>query len=230
MGEYISTWQKAWNDTEKFRNESKIWFWGVEIVGGGALFGVIGSLTGFNLMPINPDSFQQNAYPVVGGGLGVVIGFILIFTVIFFWNSFRAPYRQRDEYVKQLKFMKSITEKRANNILVNISLSKLNDEGLRLLTRVFSVDDLDKMTIDIKEWINRTSDFLRANCGIEYVLEFTDISITNSVNVFSKFPNLLQSITSVNNNERKKLELLCSVLLGISNLDKIKSDIKGTNK
>ncbi len=97
-----TSWYRAGKDTDKFRQESKLWFWGMEVVGA-AVFGVVGSIVGSVLVPDRATQFQQNAYSPIGGGAGVVIGFAIAFAGIFIWNLFRAPYRQRDEARQQYR-------------------------------------------------------------------------------------------------------------------------------
>ena len=89
--------RRAWEDTEHFRQISALWFWGVEVICGGALFGIIGGLLGDYWTPKDATPFWQSAYPTIGGGTGVVIGFVIVFILIYLWNLFRAPYKQRDE-------------------------------------------------------------------------------------------------------------------------------------
>jgi Na+/proline symporter len=92
-----SSWRRACRDTESFRKDSRVWFWGVEIVGGGALFGLAGSLLGDYYTPSTATPFWQSAYPTIGGAIGVILGFIIVFALIYVVNLLRAPYRQRDE-------------------------------------------------------------------------------------------------------------------------------------
>ncbi len=87
--------QRAWQDTELFR-KSGLSFWAFGVVGV-AVFGVAGALVGFWLTPPNSSAFWRNAWTTIGGGLGVVTGFVTVFLAIYLWNLFRAPYRQRNE-------------------------------------------------------------------------------------------------------------------------------------
>jgi hypothetical protein len=95
-----SVWSRAWKDTEQFR-ASAVWFWIVEVVGA-AMFGVIGGTVGFWLTPQSATSLQKTLYPVVGAGIGIVTGFIVAFVLIFTWNLFRAPYRQRNDALSRV--------------------------------------------------------------------------------------------------------------------------------
>jgi hypothetical protein len=93
-----STWQRAWKDTESFRQTPKS-FLPLEVVGGAA-FGVLGGLVGIWLTPTHATTFQQKLYPAVGAFAGVVLGFVLVFGLIYVWNLFRAPYRQRNDALR----------------------------------------------------------------------------------------------------------------------------------
>jgi hypothetical protein len=99
MKKWISIPRRAWKDTESFRKDSKLWFWGVEVVGS-ALFGVVGGLLGGYYIPPNANVFWQNAYPTIGSAIGLIIGFIIVFIGILLWNLFRTPYRQRNEAIQ----------------------------------------------------------------------------------------------------------------------------------
>lgn len=88
-------WQRACRDTERFRKSG--WsFWAWEVVGV-AVFGVVGAFVGYWLTPLDSNPFGQFAYPTIGGGIGVVVGFVVVFSLIFGWNLYHAPYRQRNE-------------------------------------------------------------------------------------------------------------------------------------
>lgn len=90
-----SSWRRAQGDTKRFRRSPKS-FWGLEIVGA-AVLGFGGSLLGFLLTPIDRSRLVQFLYPAAGGVVGIIVGLVLVFFLIFLWNLFRAPYRQRDE-------------------------------------------------------------------------------------------------------------------------------------
>ena len=94
-------WQRACKDTEHFRKSG--WsFWALEVVGA-AVFGVVGAFVGYWLTPSTSNALWQFAYRTIGGGIGVVVGFIGVFILIFGWNLYRASYRQRDEARKKVE-------------------------------------------------------------------------------------------------------------------------------
>jgi hypothetical protein len=74
----------------------------VEIVGG-AVFGVVGGFGGYWLTPSGSSAFGEFAYPTIGAGVGVVLGFLIVFTLIFLWNLFRAPYKLLDQATIELQ-------------------------------------------------------------------------------------------------------------------------------
>lgn len=132
-----SSWHRASTDAEKFRKDSKLWFWGVEIVGA-ASFGLIGSLIGGNITPSDASKFWQNAYPGIGGAIGVISGFLLAFMGIFVWNLFRAPYRQRNEaYIEiaKLERLASETEKDMGDYFPRLNLIRLKEFAKRVTNR-----------------------------------------------------------------------------------------------
>jgi len=90
-----SVWERAWKDTEHFRESAKS-YWLVEVVGA-AIFGVGGGFVGYWRTPVGTTSLQEFAYPTIGAAIGIILGFVIVFALIFAWYLFRAPYRQRDE-------------------------------------------------------------------------------------------------------------------------------------
>src|SRR3989304_1241981 len=99
-----SSWRRAWEDTERFRHTAGS-FWGLEIVGASVL-GLGGGYAGFLRTPMGTTPTQSFLYPAIGGVVGVIIGLMIVFSLIFIWNIFRAPYRQRNEarnMVRQLR-------------------------------------------------------------------------------------------------------------------------------
>lgn len=103
-----STWRRALTDTDRFRQSARS-FWAFEVVGA-AIFGILGGYLGFLLLPAESDRQSQWSYPAVGGAIGVVGGLTFAFTLIFIWNLFRAPYRQRDEARQNLEKLEKLRE------------------------------------------------------------------------------------------------------------------------
>jgi hypothetical protein len=93
--------RRAFNDTEKLRDSSWWWYWGIEVVGG-AMFGMVGGFGGYFLTPSGASSVWQFAYPAIGGAIGIIFGLVTMFGAIYLWNLCWAPYRQRDKYYKEL--------------------------------------------------------------------------------------------------------------------------------
>ncbi len=112
-------WQRACKDTEHFRKSG--WsFWAWEVVGA-AVFGVVGTFVGYWLTPLNSNPFGQFAYPTIGGGIGVVVGFVVVFALIFTWNLFRASYKQRDEARALIKSRKPVPLSNRNELIKAIA-------------------------------------------------------------------------------------------------------------
>ena len=93
-----SVWRRAWRDTDTFRNSARF-FWIWEVMGA-AVAGVIGGMMGAWLTPENPTKFQQYLYPTIGGAVGVIAGFVIVFALIFIWHLFRVPHKQRDDAIE----------------------------------------------------------------------------------------------------------------------------------
>lgn len=83
-----TAWRRALRDSESFRHSGKF-FWGFEVLGAAALAAVVT----YFFLPDNPSRFESAVYPLTG----VVTGFVAAYSLIYLWNLFRAPYRQRDE-------------------------------------------------------------------------------------------------------------------------------------
>lgn len=93
-----SMWQRAWQDTEGFRQTTKSLLL-VEVVAGAA-FGVLGGIVGVWMTPTHTTTFQQYLYPAIGAAAGLVLGWVLVFGLIYVWNLFRAPYRQSNDALR----------------------------------------------------------------------------------------------------------------------------------
>lgn len=111
MGSSISqsAYRRACQETESFR-KSGWYFWAFEVVGA-AVFGVVGALVGYWLTPPDFNQFWQFAWPTIGGGIGIVIGIVVVFLVIFGWNLFRAPYKQRNNARQRIIELETELEK-----------------------------------------------------------------------------------------------------------------------
>jgi hypothetical protein len=94
---------RAGEDNEKFRSKL-LWFLGFEVVGSGAIAG----LTAWILW----DRSKLHGWQVGLITFGVFVGgLFLIYGLIFLWNLFRAPYKQRNEARAMVtKLQKSLGE------------------------------------------------------------------------------------------------------------------------
>lgn len=122
----VNRFKSAWKHTDNFRQNSLLWFWGVEVVGGG-VFGVIGGLLGADWTPPDVNNFWQNAYPTIGGGIGVIAGFIIIFGFILAWNFIRAPYNEKIDNQKVMASSTGIPDAYIKLFDINPILTKMND-------------------------------------------------------------------------------------------------------
>lgn len=90
-----SSWSKAVKDTESFRQNNRWWFRTVDVLGSGAIAG----LTAWMLW----DRSTLKSWQVGIITFSVfVVGIFFIYGLIYLWNLFRAPYRQRNEVLALL--------------------------------------------------------------------------------------------------------------------------------
>lgn len=82
-----TTWRRALRDSESFRRSGRF-FWGCEVLGAA----IFAALATYFFLPRDPSRFES-FYPL----WGVVAGFASVYMLIYLWNLFRAPYRQRNE-------------------------------------------------------------------------------------------------------------------------------------
>lgn len=136
MARTESSWRRAWSDSEYFRKESPIWFWGVEVLGG-LVAGGLGGWSGYRLLPGDPSNTQSFWYPTIGGIVGVLIGLGGIFLLLHLWNLLRAPYRQRDEAIQKVvdleakSVIEQIFEVNWGTTFLSLPLNKLDDGTFR---------------------------------------------------------------------------------------------------
>lgn len=90
-----TTFQRAVKDTRKLRESFKSLLT-VEAPGG-IMGGIIGAFIGYWNTPVNSTKFWEFALPTIGGIVGVALGCLSVYGLMFFFYWLRAPYRQRDE-------------------------------------------------------------------------------------------------------------------------------------
>ncbi len=83
----MSAWIRAWRDTEGFRGSFRFWIW--EVVG----VGVFGAVAALVLLPDQPSDTESVLYPLVG----VIVGALAAYSLIYLFNLPLAPLRQRNE-------------------------------------------------------------------------------------------------------------------------------------
>ena len=82
-----STWRRARRDTEDFRGSFRFWVW--EVVG----VGVSGAVAALALLPDQPSGTESVLYPMIG----VIVGALAAYALIYLFNLALAPIRQRNE-------------------------------------------------------------------------------------------------------------------------------------
>jgi len=85
-----NTATRACKDTESFRKNSWVWFWGVEVIGSGALAGLTGGFL-WNRSTLSGRIVGFITFGVFVGGIFLIYGLVIL------WNLFLASYRQRNE-------------------------------------------------------------------------------------------------------------------------------------
>ena len=174
--QWEGTWGKASKDTEKFRKDSAFWFWGIEVIGV-SLFILGGGFLGFSCLPNVSTPSQQFWYPTLGSTVGLIIGLIAIYALIFLWHLSRAPYRQRNE----LRVKVEELQKPDNKLILREQLADYWEEGFRLQRLCYDLS-IPAPDQQIQEWAIKVGVYLDQNMGKDYKTSFIDIStLTSSV-------------------------------------------------
>jgi len=114
-----TSWRRALSDSESFRHSGRF-FWGCEVLGAAAFAAIVT----YFFLPNDPSRSESAIYPLGG----VVIGFAAAYTLIYLWNLFRAPYRQRDEARMRAGQLEDAMAKRAAGVEVFCSYPVLHTE------------------------------------------------------------------------------------------------------
>ncbi|MBN1375430.1 MAG: hypothetical protein JXA01_04675 [Dehalococcoidia bacterium] len=131
-----SSFIRANRDTERFRKDSRLWFWGVEVIGA-TLFGLCGGIVGFKLLPLDSTPFQQFILPCIGTSAGLILGLVFVYLMIYLWNLFRAPYKQRDKFYGDLQLLK---QRYSPSNCAQIIASAPNSEIGKFVDREIGID------------------------------------------------------------------------------------------
>jgi hypothetical protein len=133
-----STWRRALEDTEQFRT-SRMWFWGVEVLGSAGLASLTAGLT-FNSL----HGWQMILLTFFLFAFGLVI----VYGAIYLWNLFRTPYRQRDEvHVEYAKLKQSIEEQKVCEAKFEIEVGVVNIEPTGIVTTDVALRPSKKMQL-----------------------------------------------------------------------------------
>ncbi len=95
--------KRAYEDTEKFRSRP-LWFWGVGVVGSGAI-------TGLTIWMLGDRSTLHDWQVGSITFVTFVLGLFLTYGLIFLLYLFRAPYRQRNEARHKIEALEAESEK-----------------------------------------------------------------------------------------------------------------------
>lgn len=173
-----TAFKRACKETEEFRNSAKS-FWTFEIVGA-AVFGLGGAYVGYLLMPAQPSLFQQFVCPGIGGVIGLITGLVIVFGLIFLWNLFRAPYRQRNEARNTCLKLETKLEDRLNRTNIRLEIGNLIIEGAEVLKALKSVHFLGDAlpNYEFQTWRNNVTNILQThNLHDDHALFFKDVIV-----------------------------------------------------
>ena len=123
----------AWKDTKASFHQLRF-FWGVE-TGSVSLFIYGGTV----LTPEDASKFVAAAYPAIGGIIGAVIGFGIIFAIKLFW----APYKQRNE-ARQLLQAKPRPIPLPNRKELRSAIASVEITTIQLVNKKNQYDDIEK--------------------------------------------------------------------------------------
>jgi len=177
--EWETTRQRASKDTESFRKSTKS-FWLLEI-GGTAVLTFVGGYVGSLLMPQNPTPSQQYIYPGAGAAIGMIIGLVVVFALIYLWNLFRAPYRQRDEARRMVLELQKEKEVRQYKKQIVLDVNLLVIEGMDVLNAFKSGDSSQRTAWPaekFKLWLLHANEVYRRHKLLnEQILWLRDVGI-----------------------------------------------------
>jgi len=162
------TFNRAWSDT-KGSIHKIYFFWLVEVIATG-----LGVFVGTIITPQDSSNIVSAAYPVLGGVIGVLVGFSLIFI----FNILLAPYRllkEANERVHQLEILREDNKKQTG---LKNEIEKLIIEGTSILQKFKSIRTFGDAwsTEEFKGWRDRVFKILdENNCSAESALFFKDV-------------------------------------------------------
>lgn len=123
--------RRASKDTENFRNSSKWWFWGVDVLGSAALAAITTALI-INTLP--------NWVVGVLTFVVFVFGMAVIYGLIYLWNLFRAPYQQRNEARTALQDLQLKNNELQTQLKQGIGISEKPSPKLIAIYKVLSIN------------------------------------------------------------------------------------------
>lgn len=175
-----SALSRAWADT-RISFHKIYFFWVVEVVAAG-----IGGFIGTIVTPAYAGRIMSATYPAIG----VLIGILAGFSIIFISNLVLAPYRQRNEARKRLLELVVEREDKKKPAQTRQDIGVLIIEGTEVLKGFRSVRTFNDVwpIEEFQTWRGKVVDILqRHGLNAEYPLWFKDVGINISDSVLTDY-------------------------------------------
>lgn len=112
---------RALNDTRSYSKQRSKFMWGCE-----TSFAAAGGTWSALVAPSSASNIEIVVRTVIGGLVGGVVGFIILAIMIFVWNLYRAPYKQRDEARRALELIPGATANSPKVALPELHFAKVS--------------------------------------------------------------------------------------------------------
>lgn len=181
-----STLSRAWADTRSSFHKI-LFFWVVEVIAAGS-----GIFIGTIVTPEDAGRIISATYPAIGGLIGILAGFSIIFII----NLILAPYRQRNEARKRLIELESESEDKKQRAQLRQDIGVLITEGTEVLKGFKSVRTFGDAlpTEEFKIWREKGYEILlRHGLNTEYSLWFRDVGINIDDSVLADYKSACEA-------------------------------------